>query len=82
MRTCIIIQIKFVKTVINLSGQTLDDGVPSSLQKGPNYAVTPRTVPIEDILAGVEKAVQSLPVDMAEEARQELWEAPPDPETT
>jgi len=36
-----------------------------------NYAVTPRTTPTEDILAGVEKAVQSLPVEMAEETRQE-----------
>ena len=36
-----------------------------------HYAVTPRTIPIEDILAGVEKALQSLPVEMAEEARQE-----------
>ena len=33
--------------------------------------MTPRTIPIEDILAGVEKAVQYLPVEMAEEARQE-----------
>jgi len=33
--------------------------------------VTPRTIPIEDILAGVEKAMQFLPVEMAEEARQE-----------
>jgi len=33
--------------------------------------VTPSTIPIEYILAGVEKAVQSLPVEMAEEARQE-----------
>jgi hypothetical protein len=33
--------------------------------------VTPHTIPIEAILAGVEKAVQSLPVDMAEETRQE-----------
>ena len=53
------------------SCQMLDDGVSSLLQKGLNYAVTPRTIPIEDILAGVEKAVQSLPVEMAEEARQE-----------
>jgi len=59
------------ETVINLSGRTLDDGVSSLLQKGLNYAVTPRTIPIEDILAGVEKAVQSLPAEMAEEARQE-----------
>jgi len=33
--------------------------------------VTPRTIPIEDILAGVEKAVHSLPVEIAEEAKQE-----------
>jgi hypothetical protein len=33
--------------------------------------VTPRTIPFEDILVGVEKAVQSLPVETAEEARQE-----------
>ena len=33
--------------------------------------MTPRTIPIEDILAGVEKAMQFLPVEMAEEARQE-----------
>jgi hypothetical protein len=59
------------QTVINLSDQTLDDGVASLLQKGLNYAVTPRTIPIEDILAGIEKTVQSLPVEMAEEARQE-----------
>jgi hypothetical protein len=59
------------ETVINLSGQTLDDGVSLLLQKGLNCAVTPRTIPIEDILAGIEKAVQSLPVEMVEEARQE-----------
>jgi hypothetical protein len=57
--------------VINLSGQMMDDGVSSLLQKGLNYAMTPCTIPIEDILAGDKKAVQSLPVEMAEEARQE-----------
>jgi hypothetical protein len=57
--------------VINLSGRTLDDGTYSLIQKGLNCAVTARTTPIEDILAGVEKAVHSLPVEMAEEARQE-----------
>jgi len=71
MKTCTILLIKFVKTLINLSGQMLDDGVSSLLQIGLNYAVTPCTITIEDILAGVEKAVQSLPVEMAEEARQE-----------
>jgi hypothetical protein len=57
--------------LFNLNGQKPDDGVSSLLQRGLNYAVTPRSVPIEDILAGVEKAVQSLPVEMAEESRQE-----------
>jgi hypothetical protein len=33
--------------------------------------MTPRNTPIEDILAAAEKAVQSLPVEMVEEARQE-----------
>jgi hypothetical protein len=33
--------------------------------------VTPCTIPIEDTLAGDKKAVQSLPVEMAEDARQE-----------
>jgi len=57
--------------VINISDQKLHDAVYSLLQKGLNFAVTPRSTPIEDILAGVEKAVLSLPVEMAEEARQE-----------
>jgi len=57
--------------VINLSDQKLDYAVYSLLQKGLNYAVTPFSTPIEDILAGVEKAELSLPVEMAEEARQE-----------
>jgi hypothetical protein len=35
-----------------------------------NYAVAPAVFPIEDVLRGVEKAVKSLPVKVAEEARQ------------
>jgi len=58
------------ETVVNLSGQTLDDGVTSLLQNGLNHAVTPCTISIEVILAEVEKAMQSLPVEMTE-ARQE-----------
>jgi hypothetical protein len=58
------------ETVINLSDQKLDDALSSLLQKGLNFAVTPRSTSIEDILAGVEKAVLSLPAEMAEKARQ------------
>jgi hypothetical protein len=59
------------ETVMNLSDQKLDGAMSSLLQKGLNFAVTQRSTPIEDILAGVEKAVLSLPAEMAEEARQE-----------
>jgi len=60
-----------IKTVINLSEQKLEDGTLSLLQKGLNYAVAPRNPPIEEILVGTEKAVRSLPVEQAEEARHE-----------
>jgi hypothetical protein len=33
--------------------------------------MTPRVTPVEDILVSVEKAVHSLPVEIAAEARQE-----------
>jgi hypothetical protein len=59
------------ETVINLSDQKLDDAVYSLLQKGLNFAVMPCATPIEDILTSVEKAILSLPVELAEEARQE-----------
>ena len=59
------------ETAINLSDQKLDDAVYSLLQKDLNFVVTPRSTTIEDILAGVEKAALSLPVEKAEEARQE-----------
>jgi hypothetical protein len=42
-------------TVINLSNQNLNEGISSALQKGLNYAVTPRRIPIEDTITGVEK---------------------------
>jgi len=59
------------ETVINLSDKKLDEAVSSLLQKGLNFEVKPRSTPIEDILTGMEKAILSLPVEKAEEARQE-----------
>ena len=70
----------FVKLSLG-SDQSPDDAVYSLLQKGLNFVVTPRSTPIEDNLAVVGKAVLSLPVEMAEEARQEtvriIKSAPP-----
>jgi hypothetical protein len=43
----------------------------SVLGKGLNYAVSPTVLSKEDILTGVEKAIVPLPVEAAEEVRQE-----------
>jgi hypothetical protein len=56
-----------IDTVINLSEQTLDEGLSSLLQKGLNYAVTPRAISMEDSLTGVEKAIKLLPVEKQKE---------------
>ena len=49
----------------------LDDRLSLLLQKGLNYAVTPRSVPIEDILGGVEKgsAIPTCEGDRRSQAR-------------
>jgi hypothetical protein len=71
------------ETVNNLSDQKLEEALSSLLQKGLNFAVTPRTTPIEDILPVVEKAVLSLPAEVAEEARpSESYNTPHGQETT
>ena len=57
--------------MVNLSNKPLDDSLRSALQKGLNFAISPTTLPIEDIITGVEKAVHSLPVETAEEIRHE-----------
>jgi hypothetical protein len=43
-----------------------------SLLKDLNFAVTPRTTRIKNIMAGVGKAVHSLSVERAEKARPKL----------
>jgi hypothetical protein len=59
------------KTEMNLSSVPLEDAANSALSKGLNYAVYLATLPIEDILTDVEKAIVCLPVEAAEEVRQE-----------
>ena len=67
--------------MFNLSNEILDDTVSSMLQKGLNFAVTPQSTPIENILTSVEKAISSLPIEKAEEARQivRILKNPPRP---
>jgi hypothetical protein len=59
------------KTVINLNSIPLEDAAYSALSKGLNYAVSPAALLIEDFLTGVERAIRSLPVEVAEQVRQE-----------
>jgi hypothetical protein len=59
------------KTVINLSEAPLEEAAVSALGKGLNYAVTPGHMPVKDIICGVEKAIRALPIESAEEIRQE-----------
>lgn len=56
---------------VNMSGKPPGEDVHSTLRKGLNHVVASTVLPIEDIFTGVETAVKSLPVNIAEEARQE-----------
>ncbi|XP_023723162.1 uncharacterized protein LOC111873027, partial [Cryptotermes secundus] len=59
------------KTVVNLSDVPLDEAAFWAMSKGLNFAVAPKSVPVKDILCGVEKVIVALPVETAEEIRQE-----------
>jgi predicted RecA/RadA family phage recombinase len=49
----------------------LEEAACSTLSKGLSFAVAPVSVPVKDILCGVEKAIVALPEETAEEIRQE-----------
>ena len=59
-------------TVINLTGQKLTKEETSVLSKGGNFAVTPRKIPTEDIIAQVEAGIRNLSAVVAEEIRGEV----------
>jgi len=59
------------ETTVNLSDKPLDDTLHLDLWKGLKYAVTLTLLPIQDILNRVTMVVRSLPVEMAEEDREE-----------
>ena len=47
------------KWVINLSSRTLNEAEVSLLKKGPNFAVTPTSVPATEIITKIESASQA-----------------------
>ena len=59
------------QTVVNLTKYQLTKNQISVLAKGGNFAVTPNSVPLEDIISSIEAAITSLPDSVAEEIRTE-----------
>jgi hypothetical protein len=58
-------------TVINLSDRQLNKEETSVLSKGGNFAISPKMIPVEDIISSIEAAIQTLPETTAEEIRTE-----------
>ncbi|XP_060519160.1 uncharacterized protein LOC132697634 [Cylas formicarius] len=59
------------RTVVNLSQRKLSAEETSILSKGGNFAITPDSVPFEDIIANIESGIRNLQADVAEEIRTE-----------
>ena len=60
------------KWVINLSKTPLSPGHLSLLQKGPNFAITPKYLPLEGYIMVVEEASSKLPSMEADELRSDI----------
>ena len=54
---------------INLSQKPLSSAERSLLEKGPKFALTPRTIPVKDIVSEVEAAIVRLPDDSKDAIR-------------
>ncbi|GLJ20442.1 hypothetical protein SUGI_0371540 [Cryptomeria japonica] len=59
------------KLVVNLSSVVLDPLVFNFLKGGLNFAFSPRSIPHVQFILEIENMVQSLPIDIAEEVRQD-----------
>ncbi|GLJ50652.1 hypothetical protein SUGI_1079200 [Cryptomeria japonica] len=59
------------KLVVNLSPAHIDPLAFNFLKRGLNFALTPRNIPHIDFLIEIENAVRTLPLDVAEEVRQD-----------
>jgi hypothetical protein len=57
--------------VINLSTHPIDENTTRLLEKGLNFAIAPRKIPIEDILCSIENSIKNLPDNAKEEIRQD-----------
>ena len=60
------------KWVINLSKTPLTQGQLSLLQKGPNYAITPKYLPIEAYITSTEQVANKLSSQEADKLRSDI----------
>ena len=56
--------------VINTSKRTLSKAEITVLRKGMNYAITPRTIPLKEIIASVEQGIKNLTNDDKNSVRE------------
>ncbi|KAK5648272.1 hypothetical protein RI129_003164 [Pyrocoelia pectoralis] len=64
--------IKTLNTVHNLTGIEIDKNIIDILQYGNNYAVTPKTIPLEDIITNVEAALHNVEQTKADEIKLDV----------
>ncbi|GJQ76066.1 hypothetical protein Trydic_g10279 [Trypoxylus dichotomus] len=60
------------RMVVNLTNKTLPPEAISILEKGSNFAVTPKSVPKEEIIANVETAIRRLPATEGDAVRTDV----------
>lgn len=58
--------------VHNLSSVQLDQDTMNALSKGFNFAVSPKEIPVEEIICGVENGIQKLAIEDQECVRQDV----------
>ena len=58
--------------VVNASDRDLEANEISLLRKGMNFAITPRSVPVKEILTAVEQGISNLPRDAKDEVRGDI----------
>ena len=61
------------KWVINLSERELDNNEINLLRKGMNVAITPRNIPIKQIIASVEEGISELPQADKDQIRSQVY---------
>jgi len=59
-------------TVVNISSHQIDNRTMNSLEKGLGFAITPHSIPVEDIICRIEDDISGLPEDSKDEIRQDV----------